>query len=160
MAITNFIPELWSAAVLKPFQKVLVWGQPGVVNRDYEGEITQQGDTVHVTSIADPTIRPYDKNTDLTEEDVADDSDDLLIDQGDYFDFRVNDIDKVQAAGNFESAALQQAGYGMAKKVDTFLGGRMAAGVAAAIVSSLSAAGQPAGKTPQPEVDEIGRAHV
>lgn len=130
MAITNFVSELWSAAVLKPFQKALVWGQPGVVNRDYEGEIQQQGDTVHVASIADPTIRTYDKATDLTEEDVTDSSTDLIIDQGDYFDFRVNDIDKVQAAGNFESAALQQAGYGMAKKVDTFLGTRMAAGVA------------------------------
>lgn len=130
MAITNFVSELWAAAVLKPFQTALVWGQPGVVNRDYEGEITQQGDTVHVTSIADPTVRAYDKTTDLTEEDVTDSTTEMLIDQGDYFDFRVNDIDKVQAAGNFQSAALQQAGFKMAKKVDTFLGATAAAGVA------------------------------
>ena len=31
----------------------------------------------------------------------------------------------------------------------------LAAGVAAAIVSSLPAASQPAGKTPQPEVDDV-----
>lgn len=128
MAITNFIPELWSAAVLMPFEANLVYGQPSCVNRDYEGQIRQQGDTVHVSTIARPTIRPYDKTTDLTTEDVADDSDSLVIDQGDYFSFRVNDVDRVQAAGNFQSPATQEAGQGMAEQVDTFLSGRMAAG--------------------------------
>lgn len=128
MAITNFIPELWSAAVQMPFEANLVYGQPLCVNRDYEGEIKQQGDTVHVTSIARPTIRPYDKSTDLTTEDVADSGDSLVIDQGDYFSFRVNDVDKVQAAGNFQGPATQEAGQGMAEEVDTFLSGRMAAG--------------------------------
>ena len=34
MAITNFIPELWSANILLELQKNLVYGS--VVNRDYE----------------------------------------------------------------------------------------------------------------------------
>lgn len=38
MAIDNFIPTVWSARLLKNLQKTLVYGQPGVINRDYEGE--------------------------------------------------------------------------------------------------------------------------
>ncbi len=37
MAITNFIPELWSANILLELQKNLVYGS--AVNRDYEGDI-------------------------------------------------------------------------------------------------------------------------
>lgn len=121
MAITNFIPELWSAAVQLPFEKSLVFGQPTVVNRNYEGVIRQQGDTVNVTTIGAPTIRTYDKTADLTIEDVSDGTIKLVIDQGDYFAFRVNDIDKVQAAGDFEGPATALAGQGLRDKVDQYI---------------------------------------
>lgn len=121
MAISNFIPELWSAAIQLPFEKALVFGQPSVVNRNYEGEIKQQGDTVNVTTLSDPTIRAYDKTTDITVEDLSDGTLQLLIDQGDYFAFRVNDVDKVQAAGDFEGPATQRAGYGLKDKVDKYI---------------------------------------
>lgn len=132
MTIANFIPELWSAAVQVPREAALVYAQSTCVNRDYEGQIRQQGDTVHVTSIADVSVRTYDKTTDLTVDDLADSSDELLIDQGDYFNFRVNDIDRVQAAGDFQSPATRSAGYKMAAQIDSFISGRMAAGVDAA----------------------------
>lgn len=121
MAITNFIPELWAAAVQLPFEKALVFGQPSVVNTKYEGEIKRQGDTVNITTISDPTIRTYDKDADITIEDVTDGTLQLLIDQGDYFAFRVNDIDAVQAAGDFEGPATQRAGFGLKDKVDGFI---------------------------------------
>jgi hypothetical protein len=41
MAITRFRPEIWSAALLVALQKRLVYAGPGVVNRDYEGEIAR-----------------------------------------------------------------------------------------------------------------------
>lgn len=36
MAITNFIPEVWSAAILEALRAKLVF--PSLCNRDYEGE--------------------------------------------------------------------------------------------------------------------------
>lgn len=123
MAITNFVPELWSAAVQVPFERSLVYAQGSVVNRKYEGQITQMGDTVHVTSIADPTIRTYDKTTDLTTEDLDDSSTSLVIDQGNYFSFRVNDVDKVQAAGDFQGPATARAGYRLKDGLDTHVAG-------------------------------------
>lgn len=119
MSIQNFISELWSAAVQVRFEKALVFGQPTVANTKYEGQIRQQGDTVHITQIDDPTVNDYDKTTDLTIEDLSDEDIALLIDKGAYFAFRVNDVDKVQAAGNFQSPATERAAYKMKDKVDT-----------------------------------------
>lgn len=36
--LDNFIPTIWSAQLLVSLKKSLIFGQPGVVNRDYEGE--------------------------------------------------------------------------------------------------------------------------
>jgi hypothetical protein len=130
MAITNFIPELWEAAVQEPFYRALRFAQAGVSNSDYEGEIRQRGDTVHRTTLGNPTIRSYDKTTNITVEDVSDDQLTLNIDQGDYFAFRVNDIDRIQAAGDFQSPATRQAGHGLANKQDAYVAQVMADGAA------------------------------
>src|SRR5699024_4929559 len=126
MAITNFIPELWASAVQAPFEKALVFGQPSVSNTKYEGTIRNQGDTVNITTISDPTIKSYDKNEDIDVEDLADGQLQLVIDQGDYFAFRVNDINKVQAAGDFQGPATQRAGFGLKDKVDQFIASQFA----------------------------------
>lgn len=128
MAITNFIPELWAAAIQLPFEKALVYGQASVVNRKYEGTIRQQGDAVNITTISDPTIRAYDKTNDIVVEDLTDGTLKLNIDQGDYFAFRVNDVDKVQAAGDFQGPATQRASFGLKDKVDQYLAGLFYAG--------------------------------
>lgn len=57
MAITNFIPEVWSAAILEALRAKLVF--PSLCNRDYEGDIREAGDTVHITGYDDVTVRKY-----------------------------------------------------------------------------------------------------
>ncbi len=126
MAVTNFIPELWSAEVQLPFEKALVFGQPTVANTKHEGQIKQMGDTVNVTTISDPTIKTYNKSSDIAIDDVSDGNIKLVIDQGDYFAFRVNDVDRVQAAGDFQSPATQRAGFGLKDKVDKFIASQFA----------------------------------
>lgn len=120
MPIANFIPELWAAAVQVPHDQALVFNQPAIANRDFEGTLRQQGDTVHVTTVDDPTVSAYDKNTDIVIEDLNDDRISLVVDQGEYFAFRVNDIDAVQAAGNFQLPALQRAGWKLAAEAEEF----------------------------------------
>ena len=46
-------------------QKSLVYGQTGVVNRDYEGELRARGDTVKINGIGPVTIGSYTKDTDI-----------------------------------------------------------------------------------------------
>ena len=56
MTIEGFIGTVWSARLLENLQKSLVYGQNGVINRDYEGELAGKGSTVKISSIGDITI--------------------------------------------------------------------------------------------------------
>src|SRR5690606_498182 len=94
MAITKFIPEIWSANILANLRDTLVYAQPGVVNRDYEGEIAQAGDTVHITAFNDPAVRPYTKNNDITWDLLTDTQQSLVVDQADYLALTVDAIDR------------------------------------------------------------------
>ena len=126
MAITNFIPEVWSADLLSSLKKSLVFGAPGVANRDYEGEIADSGDTVKITSISRPTIGTYTKNsTTITAETLTDAQRSLLIDQSKYFAFEVDDIDLRQSknGGALMTEAATEAAYGLADVADQYIAG-------------------------------------
>ena len=129
MAITNFIPEVWSAKLLTALEKSLVYAAAGVVNRDYEGEISQYGDTVHITNLVDPTIGSYTAHTDITIEDVDDATQALTITQSPYFAFEVDDIEKRQARGTVLDEQARRAAYLLRDKADQYVAGLMATGV-------------------------------
>lgn len=122
MAITRFIPEIWSAVLLDALETRLVYAQPGVVNRDYEGEIANAGDTVRITSISDPTIGDYVPNsTTITPEELTDAQRTLVIDQSKYFAFKVDDVDQRQALGNVMPEAMRRAAYQLARVADSYV---------------------------------------
>ncbi len=126
MAITNFIPEVWVADLLSSLKKSLVFGAPGVANRDYEGEIADSGDTVKITSISRPTIGTYTKNsTTITAETLTDAQRSLLIDQSKYFAFEVDDVDLRQAknGGALMTEAAVESAYGLADVADQYIAG-------------------------------------
>ena len=120
MAVTTFIPEIWAARMLTELEKALVYG--GVANRDYEGEISQAGDTVHINSMVDPTIADYVANTTvISPEDIDTTDQTLLIDQAKYFAFYVDDVDARQAAGGLIEGATQRASFGLRDAADQYL---------------------------------------
>lgn len=122
MAIDRFIPEVWAARLLTALEKSLVYAQPAVVNRDYEGEISDFGDTVRITSISDPTIGTYVPNsTTITPEELTDAQRTLVIDQAKYFAFKVDDVDRRQARGDVVPTALQRAAYKLRDLVDQYI---------------------------------------
>lgn len=126
MAITNFIPEVWSAQLLTSLKKSLVFAGPTVVNRNYEGEIANAGDTVRITSISRPTVADYTKSsTTITPENLTDAARTLVIDQAKYFAFEVDDIDLRQSAngGALMSEAADEAAYALADTADQYVAG-------------------------------------
>lgn len=131
MAISAFKPEVWNANLLVTLEKSHVYGAPGVVNRDYEGDIANYGDTVHITSLAEPTIGTYTPHTDITIEDVDDSDATLLIDQSKYFAFEVDDVEKRQAfnGGKVLTEQARKAAYKLRDVADQYVAGLMAAGV-------------------------------
>ena len=132
MAIANFVPEIWSAALLEALRSRLTFAQDGLVNRDYEGDIARAGDTVHVVNFDDPTVSAYTKNGDIDWENLTDSDQTLVVNQSDYFAFSVDDIDRRQALAGFVESATRGAGYQLAKTTDTYISGLMKANVAAA----------------------------
>ena len=117
MSLSNFIPTIWAAEILKTFERSHVFAS--LCNRDYEGEITGAGDTVKISSIGDITISTYTKNsTSITPEELQTAQTVLLIDQAKYFAFKVDNVDKAQANVNVMTRAMQKAAYGLSDTAD------------------------------------------
>lgn len=133
MAITMFQPEIWSASLLSALSKSLVYAGAPCVNRNYEGDIANAGDTVHIVSVADPTIVTYTKDTDLTVQVLTDSEQLLLIDQAKAFAFEIDNIDARQAksGGALMSEAAARAAFGLADVTDQYVAGLMKTGVLA-----------------------------
>lgn len=128
MAITTFIPEIWAARLQEHLRRQLVFG--ALVNRNYEGEIKQYGDTVHINSIEDITVKTYTPNTDIDDpEQLTTVDQTLLIDHGAYYNFYLNDVDAAQARGDLMDAAMRNASYRLAEDTEDYiLGVILAAG--------------------------------
>jgi len=139
MTLTNFIGEVWSAQILQNLQKSLVYGQAGVINRDYEGEIKGKGDTVRITAHGPITIDNYNKVTGIGDpEDLDDASTVLEIDQAKYFNFRIEDIDKAQMQVSLMESATRDAAYQLAEVADKYIASVMVAEAGLAVGSDAS----------------------
>ena len=68
-----------------------------LVNKDYEGDIKNIGDSVKVRTLGGVTMNPYTKNaTTISYEDLAPSSETFTIADAQYFAFKVDDVDKAQ----------------------------------------------------------------
>ncbi|GHJ01610.1 hypothetical protein TPA0906_34750 [Streptomyces olivaceus] len=131
MAISAFKPEVWNANLLVTLEKSHVYAAPGVVNRDYEGDIANYGDTVHIVGLAEPTIGTYTPHTDITIEDVDDIDSTLVVNQSKYFAFEVDDVEKRQAfnGGKVLTEQARKAAYKLRDTADLYVAALMAAGI-------------------------------
>ena len=118
------LPQIWSARILAKLEKNLVFAQPGVLNRDYEGDIPADADRVHIHSFNDLTVSSYTKNsTTISYENLTDTRVTLLIDQAKYFAFKVDDIDTAQMRPEIIDAAADRAAYQLAEDADSYIAG-------------------------------------
>lgn len=132
MSVDSFIPELWAARLLKHLDNTHVYAN--LVNRDYEGEIRNYGDTVNINSLGPIKVEEYGKkhrlNEDISEvEDLNTTQVQLLIDKAYYFNFGIEDIDAAQVRTPLMDKAMQRAAYAMADKVDKIVAEEMKAGL-------------------------------
>lgn len=124
MALSNFIPEVWSQKLLKIFDKTVVMAN--LVNRDFEGDITAAGDVVHVRTFGDVTINNYTRDMTISFQALTDPMVDLLIDQQKYFAFKVDDLDKAQANMDILEGYAARAAIAIRDVVDSRLIGHYA----------------------------------
>lgn len=85
MTLDSFIPEIWANEIAMSLDKLLVYAQDGIVNRNYEGEITGAGDTVKISGIGPVSVGTYTKNTDIGDPETLTDAQmTLTVDQQKY----------------------------------------------------------------------------
>lgn len=118
MALDSFIPELWSALLLEPFERSLVFG--GLANRNVEGEI-RFGRSVHIPEIGKLSTTPYTGSVSYGS--VPDADRVLTIDQKQYVAVEIGDIDKVQSKPELIAPVTRQMGAALQNTADAFIGG-------------------------------------
>jgi len=124
MALTNSQVTVFARELQSSLKKALVFAGPTAVNRNYEGEIRQTGDSVRIRSISRPTIAAYTKNvTAIVPETLTDAERTLLINQANYFAFEIDDVDmaQVQNGGGLMTEAALESAYGLADVADLYV---------------------------------------
>ncbi len=113
-----FIPQLWSKKLNQMLEKNCVMMQ--CVNRNWEGEIKQQGDTVKIITPAPVTVSTLTSdNIEYTS--LAPVSQDLQINQKKFFAFKIDDVAKVQSNTDIMEAHLTNAKMAIEEVQDAYL---------------------------------------
>ena len=120
---SEFVPEIWSTILNSNFDNTSV--MDSCVNKKYEGEIKNAGDTVHIQTFGNVTVRDY-GDEDITYEMPDNDTATLTLDQKSYFAINVPDIEAVQSNVDLITGYTNRAKSAIALKKDTFLLGKHA----------------------------------
>jgi hypothetical protein len=113
----TFIPEIWSGKMIEKFYASTVLA--AISNTDYEGEIKNQGDKVHIRTKPTITIRPYLVGGNLAIDRPASNIVDLLIDKGQYFNEILDDVMEIQSDINLMGIWSDDAAQQMKIVIDT-----------------------------------------
>lgn len=126
----TFIPEIWSGKLLEKFYNATVLA--AIANTDYEGEIKNQGDIIHIRTKPSVTIRDYQADQVLVVERPSAPTLDLQIDKGKYFNTILDDVMEMQSDVNMMSMWADDASEQLKIVIDSAVLATIDAGVAPA----------------------------
>ncbi len=113
-----FIPEIWSQKLNQMLEKNCVMLQ--CVNRNWEGDIKNQGDTVKIITPAEVSVSTLTSDN-ITYSSLTPTSLDLVIDQKKFFAFKIDDVAKVQSNTDIMEAHLNNAKKAIEEVQDSYL---------------------------------------
>lgn len=134
----NFSPVIYSKKVQTAFRKTSV--VEDITNNDYMGEISNFGDSVRIIKEPEVSVQAYSRGTQVVPQDLDDEDFTLVIDQANYFAFKIDDIEVAHSHVNFESLATDRAGYRLRDQFDQEIFGYMSGYKQAALHANASAA--------------------
>jgi hypothetical protein len=121
MAFESWKPEVIAADVQHQLQKALVYGQEGVINRNYEGDV-QFAKSVRIVGVGTVTVRDYTQGSDMTDPETVLDSDlEMTIDYDKYFNFKVSTKDTKQTRIDIMSENNREAAYAVRDAIDQII---------------------------------------
>ena len=120
MAISNFIPTIWSENLITSLDKKYV----GVANcnRDYEGEIKNKGAIVKICGVGKINVNDYTKDSDMSSPQALSDTvQELCIDQAKFFNFQIDDVDRAQCSPKLMDLAMSGAAESISEEADKYV---------------------------------------
>lgn len=114
----NFIPEVWSADILRATESNLVMAN--LVKR-FDADVKSGGDTIHVPNLANLTAADKAAGTAVTFTNNTEGVTDITINKHKVTPFLIEDIVKAQSRTDLRSEYTEKAGYAIAKAVDSDL---------------------------------------
>jgi hypothetical protein len=121
MAFESWKPEVIAADVQHQLEKSLVYGQPGVINRNYEGDV-QFAKSVRIVGVGSVTVKDYTQNSDMADPDtVLDTSLEMTIDYDKYFNFKVSNKDQAQTKIDIMGENNKEAAYAIRDAIDSVI---------------------------------------
>ena len=137
MAVTNFIPTIWSKQILDDLEvecKLVdnCW-------REYEGDAKHAG-SVKILGIGDVAIGDYTKS-DITIQEVSDKGQLLTIDQAKYFAFVFDNVDEAQSVPGLMEGTRKEGIRGLAVARDSYVASVIKGGANVTTAAELSEEG-------------------
>jgi len=97
MNLTDFGEQFASSVLAKVYQRAV---SPGIVNKDYEGEIKKPGDRVNILSfLQEGELGDYVVGTDMTVGQIIDAEDQLLVEKRKYYHFSLDRLEDLFTYG-------------------------------------------------------------
>ena len=120
MAITSFIPTVWSESLYTQLEKKYIAAKH--CNREYEGEIRGRGSAVKICGVGKIDVFDYTKNTDMENpQTLSDHMRELVINQAKGFNFQIDDIDRAQCTPKLMTSAMKIAASSLANEADKYI---------------------------------------
>tara|TARA_B100001113_G_scaffold310428_2_gene273630 strand:+ start:661 stop:1758 length:1098 start_codon:yes stop_codon:yes gene_type:complete len=119
----NFSPVIYSKKVQKAFRKSSV--VEDISNTDYFGEISSFGDSVRIIKEPDITITSYARGTTLATQDLVDADFSMIINQANYFQFALDDIEEAHSHVNWIELSSDKAAFNLRDTFDSEVLGHM-----------------------------------
>lgn len=129
MAVTSFIPQVWSNELILGFE-----GQALIAQCSFP--VPTVGNKYIINKFGDITVSTYEGTVEYGELSTV--SVEVPFDTANYFAFAIKDLDKAQVAGDLRAPAIQTASNSMAKKVDEAMLAKIKASGANATVKALA----------------------
>jgi len=111
-----FSPVIYSKQVQLAFRKAST--VEDITNSDYFGEIANMGDSVKIIKEPEVSVQAYARGTQITAQDLDDEDFTLVVDQANYYAFKIDDIEAAHSHVNFMQMASDRAAYRLRDNYD------------------------------------------
>jgi len=112
----SFSAVIYSKQVQLAFRKAST--VEDITNSDYFGEIANMGDSVKIIKEPEVSVQSYARGTQITAQDLNDEDFTLVVDQANYYAFKIDDIEAAHSHVNFMTMASDRAAYRLRDQYD------------------------------------------